>query len=250
MTRKEFIDELIGLRTHLHEGAHFIASAAHNVHSQPDVFEEPRYRPETNSVAVGECRLDPLARLTGAQISEIGWIGIIAEWLFGVTLFEVPWPLTKWTVDVCYHVAMLNLGKLSKSDQQMIMQGHPDTLGSFRAAFELARKNKLKILRLARLMAKTRASRQSQRNVDVFMLQLQPPQPDQRTLALAHAPFVREHLATLPPGHWDRPALEKALDYLERGTFPPPALFERTAPANGDVASENPPTSEFSRPTP
>jgi hypothetical protein len=208
----------------LHETAHFAVAGALGVNALPVVFDENQQFPQSNGVTVaGECRLEIGASLSDFQRATIGWSGIVLEGLLGIKhSLSLPWPLTKATMRDWHRTAMADFETLSIGDQRLISGYKRSSWTTFKAAFRIVRKNKSRIVRLAKLLVENRGA-------PWLASPWQPPQPtaaesEQRSIK-ARAAFLEKFLAGIPADSPDRPKLEKALEYLRRGENPPESLF-------------------------
>jgi hypothetical protein len=95
--------------------------------------------------------------------------------------------------------------QMSAGDKQGITSDRC-SFRSFKLAWNILRRNRARMKRLAEA--------------------LKPARPEPQAGGLSYrATLVRSWLAALAPDHPDRPTLEHALQYLERGEDPPEALF-------------------------
>lgn len=138
-------------RVAIHELGHSLACGSFAHHSSPEVFCEGDW--DRNGFIAGECRFDPLARMTAFQKSVIGWAGYIAEHVCGVEhpLRRNPFPLTRATLKEFYHAAFDNFEEKFSSADQILICSYRSHWISFKACWKRLRKKKQTLLRLARV---------------------------------------------------------------------------------------------------
>jgi hypothetical protein len=204
----------------LHEWAHCEICSHYGIHSIPKVLKPEERYPETcknDSVIAGTCTRAVYQKkeITPFQQAVLGWAGVIMELIAGVEkpTLEITLPLNAKNLKDCFHQAMVGFEKISVSDQISICRYKKSYWSSFRRGYHLLRRSRTKIMERAAVM-----SRAGEKQT---LLETPVPAISEADAIKFRAELLKTFLAAMSQSNPDRPRLQKMLECLARGEWPP-----------------------------
>jgi hypothetical protein len=137
----------------VHEMGHFEAASYYGIAASPKVFREAeKFKTPDGKTIVGECKVEFLAKATLFQKSVIGWSGNLAEQICGVQHPSIcnPFPLQKSFLKSFYYAAIADAEKIFSLTDQILIFGYANPWLSFKTAYRILKKEKSKLLRVAK----------------------------------------------------------------------------------------------------
>ncbi len=139
--------------TRIHEASHFVAADFFHIPSYPEITPGgySQIAESTTPHTAGLCHFEE--PVTQFQRAVICWAGIIGEVLYGTAPFWAPpfKPCARNLRDF-YSMMMHQLQRLSDTDRAGILGCHRNRWRAFKSAFNIVRKNRPRIMRLAKAM--------------------------------------------------------------------------------------------------
>jgi hypothetical protein len=167
----------------VHEMGHFEAASYYGIAASPKVFREAeKFKTPDGKTIVGECKVEFLAKATLFQKSVIGWSGNLAEQICGVQNPSVcnPFPLQKSFLKDFYYAAIADAEKIFSLTDQILIFGYSNHWLSFKAAYRILKKEKSKLLRVAKSY-----------QINFQSVPALPGIPSPETFPATHADFIR-----------------------------------------------------------
>jgi hypothetical protein len=138
----------------IHEASHAVAADFYGVPNYPELTPDgfSQVKQSTDPGTAGLCHLEP--PFTKFQDAVISWAGFIGQCLHGTAPdWAPPFKPSEKMLRDHYMMAMHQLKKLSGADRLGILQDYRHSWRAFRSAFRIVRKNRARILRLAKAIA-------------------------------------------------------------------------------------------------
>jgi len=196
------------LQIAIHEVGHYLVAASFGIGASPKVFREAeKFQTHDGKTIVGECQIDVLAKATLFQKSAIGWGGYVAEHLCGVetALTRNSFPLKKSSLRDFYNASQPRPEDIFSYADQCLIYAYKKHWLSFKAAYRILKKEKSKLLRVAK-----------NHQINFKSEAVRPGIPSPEKLPATHADFI--HLVCdNTPERFERFIVSRALAQLTGG---------------------------------
>jgi hypothetical protein len=191
----------------IHEEGHRLANLHYRKNCRvviiPPAERQPQNANDSTIAVGGYCERDSLQRITPFQGAVVGWSGIMAEIICGVSPFTKEKACAK-NLRAIYGEVMVSFERLSTSDQRHIYAYKRSFWATFRRAYKILFPKKKSLLK--------------------FMAAPVAPPPDtaaiEKEAIQYRAEILRKYLVGLAQDNPDRPRLEAMLLCLENGKWP------------------------------
>lgn len=192
----------------IHEVGHYLVAASFGIGASPKVFREAeKFQTPDGKIIVGECQIDVLAKATLFQKSAIGWGGYVAEHLCGVetALIRNSFPLKKSSLRDFYNASQPRPENIFSFADQCLIYAYKKHWLSFKAAYRILKKEKSKLLRVAKNY-----------QLNFKSESIRPGIPSPEKLPATHADFIRL-ICGNDEKHFDQFIASRALAQLTGG---------------------------------